>query len=822
MNTTNRADTQSADRGVGGTYVAALVALGLMAGARAGWGQNQAIDPMNVSGQGVAAPAAAVPTRGVPAAPVSPITPATPGAGRVPVAAPGIPSPAAAAQGGASGAASQAVVPVDVSTQPGRPTAVTPAVPATIPTAAATNPARPVTPAGGPVLAQPVPASPSTPPAAAASIPAVPGATPSAATPVTPASPGTPGTPGTPVPVPVPPLTATTVSAPTPEVVTPGAAIAQDGKSYPITEVKVGYMFPHPSLPSVDDLLNTQIRLGVTTDGYVAPRAGVPVVTMRLGDVGKSGIQKIYHSGIAAIYSHVLRIFNQKGIIGVFVVVDSADIKMDPSNPDKDEDIRPADRTSLQFVVVTSVVKQVRTVAIGETSTSDRVDNPRYEFIRQNSPLQPAPEGGTGKDDLLRKDVLDEYVLRLNRYPGRRVDVALSGTNTPGQLNLDYLVSENRPWYTYLQISNTGTSQTSDIRERFGYVNNELTGHDDILTLDYMTASFTKSHAIIGTYEMPFFQLERVRNKISASWNEYTASDVGIQGEKFSGTGWTAGDEMTMNFFQKRELFLDAIVGLKVQEMNTDNITASTKGYALYTEPYIGVRLERATDLATTTGSLILTDYLTGTSEREREGLGRAAPKADPYVLQYNFAQSFYLEPLIDTNRFVQGKSTLAHELAFGVRGQYAFNQRLFPQAQDVAGGLFSVRGYPESISAGDTVLIGSAEYRFHVPRILAVQDDPTKTPLFGDSFRYSPQTPYGRPDWDLIFKAFVDVGQVNNSQRQSFEKNATLVGTGVGMEFQFKQNLNLRLDWGIALTDLQDQVTAGSNRVHISVTFLY
>ena len=42
-------------------------------------------------------------------------------------------------------------------------------------------------------------------------------------------------------------------------------------------------------------------------------------------------------------------------------------------------------------------------------------------------------------------------------------------------------------------------------------------------------------------------------------------------------------------------------------------------------------------------------------------------------------------------------------EVALSVRGQYSFDDRLIPQNEDVAGGLYSVRGYEESETAGDT-----------------------------------------------------------------------------------------------------------------------
>ncbi len=586
--------------------------------------------------------------------------------------------------------------------------------------------------------------------------------------------------------------------AETPSAAVPATAQAvDDGKVYPVTGIKIDYKNVNSEQPPLADLLNTEITLGVKDDAYVAARPGVEMVKIKLGEIGKSAPQKIYRSGIAAIYGQVVRYYNARNIIGVFGVVDAADIDAN------DNDIRPADRTTMQFIVVTSEVKQVRTVAIGDnTADKNRVDNPRQALIRERSPLQPATEGQeTGRMDLLKKDALDEYVLRLNRQPGRRVDVAVSGTNDPGGVNLDYLISEARPWYVFGQVSNTGTAQTNEWRERFGFVDNQLTGRDDILTLDYITAGFSESQAVLASYELPFLNLDRVRYKVYTNWNEYTASDVGQNLEQFTGNQWTAGNELVANIFQRRELFVDAVGGFEFQGIETDNTTTHVDGKANYFEPYIGLNLDRSTDLATTAGTLKLIGFITNASQAEIAALGRADPTQDPVVLQYGVSQSFFLEPLIEPEQFAAGTSTLAHELYFSVHGQWAFNDRLFPNAEDIAGGLYTVRGYPESIAAGDSTAIATAEYRFHVPRVFAVQSDPTKTPfLWNKSFKYAPQQTYGHPDWDLIMRTFIDAAYVANSNKQPSEFNENMIGAGVGMELQYKQNFNVRVDWGAAL----------------------
>jgi len=154
-------------------------------------------------------------------------------------------------------------------------------------------------------------------------------------------------------------------------------------------------------------------------------------------------------------------------------------------------------------------------------------------------------------------------------------------------------------------------------------------------------------------------------------------------------------------------------------------------------------------------------------------------------------------------------------------RGQWSAGNRLVPQFEQVIGGLYSVRGYDQSVLAGDSVLVLNAEYRFHLPRALGIQPVPAE--LFGEPFRFVPQAVFGRPDWDLILRAFFDVGRTFVSDKLPFEVEQTLLGTGVGIELQLKQNLDFRVDWGVALRDVPSRnVNAGSSRVYFVLSLAF
>lgn len=632
-------------------------------------------------------------------------------------------------------------------------------------------------------------------------------------------------------------------AGPAPAVPPPPAAAqpqAQEGPSFEVSAFVVRYPVEQPDRPAIEELLQLEVALSVFNGVYVSPREGGEQVTVRLEDLtsAQRGVRRFSVGAINAIGARIVRALNERGVIGVLVAPDPNQI-----DPQSLQDLRSPTARALNLDVWTRSVGQVRTLGSGprwskptakgeRPSAENRINHPYHERIRENSPLQPAvtePGQPAAAGDLLRREPLDEYLFRLNRHPGRRVDVAIAAGEAPGEVVLDYLVTENKPWTIYFQVSNTGTEETNEWRERIGFIHDQFMNRDDILSIDFITASFDEANALVASYDAPLGGSELLRAKVYGSFSEFTASEVGIADERFTGESWVLGGELSANVFQQRQTFVDAFAGVRWENHDVTNEAVQLEGRADFFIPYAGLRLERTT-LRSSTGAEVRIEAslpdVAGTDEEEVQKLGRQDADDDWVLLRGGASHSFYLEPLLfgpawSDPASPDRKTTLAHEVALSLRGQYAFGNRLIPQAEDVVGGMYSVRGYPESLVAGDTSVIASAEYRFHLPRALAIQPDPTKTPLFGRPFRFSPEQRYGRPDWDLILKGFVDAARVWNSDRLSFERDETLIGTGIGAELVFRRNLNVRVDWGFALEDAAD-VDAGDNRVHISATLLY
>jgi hemolysin activation/secretion protein len=606
-----------------------------------------------------------------------------------------------------------------------------------------------------------------------------------------------------------------------------------DGNPYAISQIIIEYAEEHPAHPELHSVMEeVVVALSESDKGYIAAPSGAEAFPVRLADVPLLPKGTLYGSAIQSISRGIVAHYSKRGYIGINVAPHPEDIDMQAS------DQRPKGISALRMLVKIGRVTEVRTIAAGErVPTEERVNNPLHERLVSHSPLQPGADQG---QDLLRKDQLDRYINWLNRHPGRRVETAISPAAEPGGVALDYLVTENKPWLVYFQASNTGTKQTDEWRERFGFVHNQLTNADDVLAIDYITAGFESAHAVIASYERPLMESERIRWRVLGSWSEYTASDVGFADERFEGEEWYVGGDLIFNIHQNDQFFVDLIAGVKWQNDSVDNIGLGQFAEEDFFLPHIGLQAERYTETSSFYAAMDLEVNVADIAETENvqtngappgtdfqlSGLGRINPDENFVRVKFDIMYSMYIEPWLFADEWNDPSSnmaTLAHELAFIARGQ-ASPSRNPAQFERTLGGLYSVRGYPESVTAGDNVIILTAEYRLHVPRLFALEPDPRE--LFGKPFRFAPQTAYGRPDWDLIVRGFVDYGRnynnANENSELSFETEFDMVSAGVGAELLIKRNFNIRVDWGYVLEEMEARVSEGSNRFHIVATLLY
>lgn len=591
------------------------------------------------------------------------------------------------------------------------------------------------------------------------------------------------------------------------------------GWCYKVNKLDLSYAWDHPDNPNPSRLMGRRVRLMLTESGWIAPSEGQEGVDVYLAEVGKHPEQRYFSTALQKIAEEVVKGLHEAGVAGVFVSPHANDIG------EGGEDLRSADRSNLRLLVEVPSIAEMHVVSRSRKGAEEKeVDNERHKRILDQSP---ASVGG-----LIVNKEIDDYVARLNRHPNRTVEVAVASYKEPEagrQLALDYVVTEDKPWLVFAHVANTGSQGTDDWRETFGFKHCQLTCADDILNLNYVTASFDDYHLFNGSYERPFCSCDCLHWKVGGTFHNFVSSDLGIFDSSLEGDGWGASGELIWTCWQFCDWFVDTIGGFRWQNYSVDTfelgvLTATADvDFLLF---YGGVVLERCCPSARTRLSLFLEGgFAVDASTTELEELGRSEVNDSWAVLKWDAIYAFYLDPYLSCCKEVCG---MCHNLEFAFRGQTSFGTRLPAQFQYTIGGMYSVRGYEQSVAAGDSSLLFSAEYRLHLPCFFGF------TPGQGE-YSYTDcdgcqSESYQCKDscfWDAILSTYIDYGSNWHHDRgsSSVERNETLVGTGVGLELIWSRHVVVRGDWSVALHDAgpsSNRTLSGDSRGYVSVALMY
>jgi len=569
-----------------------------------------------------------------------------------------------------------------------------------------------------------------------------------------------------------------------------GSAWAQTATEFEPVVVK-GIRFEGVSGKSVstEQLLEQKASFFVETNKeeliYRQGREGQATSEVRLADIGKDQRILLDLGGLRAVATAASKAYQDRGIYAVRVDIMGKSVAR----------LREADSDGILVISVTEgYVEKVK--AITKRDGKEVQDSRRErleERVRTTSPVQPG--------EPLKVEKIDEHVAQLNRHPGRHVEAEVRPGQEVGQLELDYLIMEQKPWMVYAQLDNTGTENTTELRERFGLRHYNLTGNDDILAFDYVTGNFQEVHYLLGSYDFRVPGSEVARLKAFGGWSSYKGTELGIFDTEFSGESYQVGGEFRTTLLQRKRLFLDLLAGARYQYIEADNILAGTSGDSGFVLPWVGLKLDGRGKY--TQGSAGVTAEI-GVASADKDDLallGRSEVEDVWGVIRFDLSMSTYLDPILDGHF----SGPAVHELYGAVRGQLApGGQRLVPSFMYPVGGFYSVRGYPESFGSGDTSVVASLEYRLHLLDLL----------------RANKQVNPG--DWDLVLRGFLDGGQVVYNEPLSFESDTTFISTGFGFDLRIMRNFQFRLDLGIPLQAVDngsETIEEGEARLHFAIS---
>lgn len=574
---------------------------------------------------------------------------------------------------------------------------------------------------------------------------------------------------------------------------------------YSVSTIALSYDQTHPKQVAVSELENIPIPLVSIKGVFYKAEHGE---SLTIHDMNRLAAIRLSQSGLEQIIDTIDRYLHSKDIHWAVIYVPKNEISVSGA------DLRPVGDETLTLAISAPVVKKT------SVSYTERENHKLAERIHDKMPVS-LPDPSTGyPGDFVNSNLLNHYLRSLNRHPNRRIDLEIGPTGIPGEAALDFVITEKRPYHTYFSMNNNTPRPIHRWQESFGFIHTQLTGNDDIFKLNASTDSFDRFYSFDTSYEAPFYGSFENRWHVSGSFSRFISAEFALPQNLFVGVQFIANAEFISTVAQYDKLFLTVVADLEYRHIhNTGHFffSSATKNFILPSLSLKAVQLKRETKLI---ASLALQSTASGLFWDVRKGLdnlGRVDLSPNWAIVQGSFYGSFYLESAFQKSHEIKH---LAHEIVTTFQFQNAFHQRLIPQLEGVLGGLYTVRGYPQSTISGDNFYAGSLEYRFHLPKILKPRKNATIR-LFGQKLQWAPSEPKGDAEWDFVMRGFYDVGQTTVNQRRHFEKNYLIMGSGVGAELILWQNLFIRADWAVGLR-AANGISSGNRQFYFSTTVIF
>lgn len=573
------------------------------------------------------------------------------------------------------------------------------------------------------------------------------------------------------------------------------------------------YGLDHPELPKLEEVSQVTVRLS-RADGVWRPASGVNTGEMlTLGNIPAGS--RFDAPALRQIAQDLVRWYNARDLFGVWVAFSELEATATGIS-----DRRPADDHAARVKIWASQVAEVRTLARGTRfKPQASVNNKKHRGVIIHSPLQP-PKGDQ-PGSLFHQGQLNTYLRGLSLHPGRLVEASIASAGDPGKVVLDYLVNESKSWQVFGQLTNYGTEATGVWRGRLGFQHNQLTNHDDILNIDAISTPDLKTYGSFVSYRIPIIRPALLLARVYGSYGDFLANDSAIQNLRFAGRNWLGGLEFTNRFTLPHDWAVLSALGANFAHYGIQSRIKQTPlvtGFSNFLIPFVSTTVSHDALWWSVSGSLryeqTVGSFANLNSSTGIPSLGRVGADSEWKSAKWTLNASMFLEPL-----FTGGEANahfLANQISFRARGRVLIEgSRLIPHEQEPIGGAFSVRGYDESLLSADEFVIGSVEYALHFPRIL--KPGPAGKFIRDSwSFKWRPPRTRQEPDWDLIARGFFDYAYRQVSPQKLLpnqtpedtglvDKTVSIAGAGGGLELQVKQNLSIRCDVGLSLTELRD-----------------
>ncbi len=436
--------------------------------------------------------------------------------------------------------------------------------------------------------------------------------------------------------------------------------------------------------------------------------------------------------------------------------------------------------TSRCFIPAQKLESKILEIRVLEGKLGNvEVQGNRYFQKANISRFLKIPQGGVIRYEDLKRDV-----YTMNLHPDREVKAVILPGKELGTSDLLLDVKDNFPLHIGGEINNFGTELTGEERYSVSLRHNNLFGYDDIFV---SRMQFGEEVFAVGLqYALPVGPWD---TQVGAAFN-YT--DVSIGGDfsilDIAGEAFRYSIFFNQPFLDTQHIDLTWTGSFESKDINNTILgqPSSTDDLRML---HTGINID---EIDSHGRMFIVNDLTFGL-----DALG-ASTDNDPRVSRQGAGGSFFkyngslnrIHPVVDsTTLYLRGTAQLSGD-------------KLVSAEQYDIGGIYSVRGYPQSDYLGDYGYGGSAELRvpmYFIPR--------------------EAETPWGdKPLWNSInFVGFFDAAHAtlrNPAVGERAEKNS--VGVGAGIRVDLPRNFTARVEWAVPVGD--DPTDRSNSHVYFSI----
>lgn len=532
---------------------------------------------------------------------------------------------------------------------------------------------------------------------------------------------------------------------------------------YSVSRVFFEYVGSATDLPNLDKLRLASVSLGnPKEDVYLA----------NLMD-GRTLIRSLTHQDLYKLSEIPLQYLKANKLEGMVAF---------PSPEEIDhltgKDLRHPGDTSLTIRILVSRLGSISVRSEdGNNSTTLKISQKLNSFIDKNELL--------GKP--IRKDLIDT-LKRFGTHSSRSARVLLSAS---GETDLvDAVLSLKKysesPKFL-LSASNSGTDSTGKWLFAGTYSNEQFTGRDDTFGVSYIFSNTIERQAAKTNYYLPFSPEKTLGINVELGYSTYDASTFSVTTIDFDGNSFffdfaleanpssLIGESMTLGFE----------AGLNLENVSAFNSITGSASFLNLT-PRFGLQFQSKYKNRVGQSTLLLKGNLNSIGQSNQLALG-GIQTTDTYArVVLSHLESWRVGRMLFAN---SGPYLDRHTFSAKIQASWSLgNQRLLPYHQFITGGSYSVRGYPESIAAGDSGYLFTLQYR--IPFYLYEGDG-------------------NRDLYALSLIPFLDIGLTRVNDPFTYESDHTLIGLGFGIEFELPYGAYARIDFAKPLEELHSLGTA-------------